>query len=50
MKSELEMGTFILTYSIVWSVLALYVTRLGIVQRRLERIAAGGRPNQGVAE
>ena len=34
------MGTFAITYSIVWLGLALYVTRLGIHQRRLVRETA----------
>ena len=33
------MGTFVLTYSIVWLVLILYVANLGITQRRLTRTA-----------
>jgi hypothetical protein len=31
------MGTFVLTYSIVWSVLIVYVVRLDITQRQLTR-------------
>ncbi len=33
------MSTFVLTYSIVWLVLILYVANLGITQRRLMRTA-----------
>ena len=34
------MSTFVIAYAIVWLVLILYVARLGVVQRRLERTAA----------
>jgi CcmD family protein len=34
------MATFLMTYTIVWLALALYVARLALVQRRLKRAAA----------
>ncbi|GAF86169.1 unnamed protein product, partial [marine sediment metagenome] len=33
------MGAFLLTYSIVWSVLIIYVVSLDMAQRRLTRAA-----------
>ncbi len=38
------MSTFVMTYAIVWLVLALYVVNLGITHRRLTRTAGTLQP------